>query len=89
MEEINEINNCEIVTGRNMSYLDLLDPLGELECAGGLHNGRNLGIYRTDNGYPCVTRQRGLQHPRQLGVAERHVVTGAYLVSQRTRTNTA
>ena len=58
-------------------YLNLLDPLSELECAGGLYDGRDLGIYRTDDGYPRVTGQRRLQHPRQFGVSERHMVAGS------------
>jgi len=78
MEEINAISDCATIVGRHVSYLNLLDPLSELECAGGLHDGRNLRIYRTDNGYSRIAGQGGLEHPRQLGVSKRHVVTGAY-----------
>ena len=57
-------------------YLNLLDPLRKLKRARRLHDGGNLRVYRTNDGYPRITGQGRLQHPRQLGVSERHMVTG-------------
>jgi len=71
MEEINAISGY--TTQMEIHVSDLNFPLGELECTGGLHDGRNLRIYRTR-----VAGQGGLQHPRRLGVSELRVVTGEY-----------
>ena len=76
MEETDAISDCTARTWMYASYLNLLDPLRKLERTSRLADGRNLGVYRTNDGYPRVTGQRRLQHPRQLGVPERHMVTG-------------
>ena len=48
-------------------YLNLLDPLRELECTRGLRGSQDLGVYRTNYGYPRVTGQGRSEHPCQLG----------------------
>jgi len=69
MEETNAISDYTTLMEIHASYLNF--PLGKPECAGGLHDGRNLGIYRTR-----VAEQGGLQHPHRLGVLELRMVTG-------------
>ena len=70
------INDQMTVTRLYAPYLNLLDPLCELERARRLYDGRGLGVYRANNRYSRVTGQGRLQHPRQLRVSERHMVTG-------------
>jgi len=76
MEGTNAISDYATITWTRASYLNLLDPLGELECAGRFHGSGGPGVYCTNYRYPRITGQGGLQHPHQLGVPERHVVTG-------------
>ena len=64
MEETDAISRRVIVACVYAPYLNLLDPLRELERTGGLSNCRNLGVYRTNDGYSRVTGKRRLQHPR-------------------------
>jgi len=79
MEEPNTISDYTTITWTHASYLNLLDPLGKLECTGRFYNSRDLRVNCTNYRCPCITGRRGLQHPHQLGVPEQHMVTGAYL----------
>ena len=75
MEETNAISDRATITSIYAPYLDLLDPLCGLKRADRPAGGRNLGVYRTNNGYPRVTGQRRLRHPRKLKASERHMVS--------------
>jgi hypothetical protein len=73
--EPDAINGRATATWVYAPYLNLLDPLCELQCARGLRDCRNFRIYRAYDRYPRVAGQGGLQHPCQLGVPERHMIT--------------
>jgi hypothetical protein len=59
------------------TYLNILDPFGEEQCAHAFRHGTYIRIDRANDTDACVACQRWLEHPCQLGVSVWDVVTEA------------